>query len=116
MEKGVYMECAESGDYEIQRLLERLDQVSVDHEAVWGINVLPGLVDMELRKKWDAQWEKLNAAIEAKDIDLIRDLTEGCVRGWNALAICAAKNGHKPTTDEYWSFQHRASGRVYRIC
>tara|TARA_R100000808_G_C2116443_1_gene128910 strand:+ start:88 stop:624 length:537 start_codon:yes stop_codon:yes gene_type:complete len=91
---------------QIKRWLNRLDEVSVKMEATWGIGRLPKLVDPETQKRWDEQNERLRNAIENQNLNLIAELVEGTIRGWNFLEKAAIENGHEKNDAEYWEVSH----------
>jgi len=100
---------------EINRYLEKLDNVAREFEARWGIDRLPKLVDGELAGKWDRQIGKLNEAITSSDLKSMKGLVDGTIRAWSVLEEAALKGGHKPNPDDVWDFKHPDSGRHYRI-
>lgn len=100
---------------QIKRWVDRLDQVAIAKEAVWGIGRLQKLISAELRIKWDAQNQRLREAIESGNLDYVADIVEGTIRGWDVLEAEAIKNGHKPHDNEYWETTFEGSEFVYRI-
>jgi len=66
-------------------VLESLDQTAHAMERKWGIGKLRLLVSEDLRSRFDAQSEKLNAALESGQRDLIDVQAEGMKRAWLAL-------------------------------
>lgn len=102
-------------DFEINRHIERLDQVTTDFEARWGCDVLPGLVSKDLTDKWHRQCERLNEAIQTKNLQNVADLTAGCIRGFKMLEDAAVAAGHAPRNPDCWDMVHPDSGRVYRF-
>lgn len=103
-------------EFEINRWLEHLDMASQNFDAVWGIGRLPMLVSAATRDKWSRQWQKLNAAIAALDIDQVADLVNGTIRAYAVLDAEAAAAGHPRLDPDAWEYRHVESGRVYRIC
>ena len=100
---------------QIKRFLDKLDQVAIKKEAAWGIGRLPNLVSPEMRIKWDAQQERLRAALESQNLSYVQDIVEGTIRGWDVLEAEAIKLGHKPNDNEYWEATFEGSEFVYRI-
>lgn len=90
------MDTLTPAQYRINQLIGKLDDVCVDVEKRWGVDVLPALVNKELYDKWKIQGEKLNAAIVANDLQLVEELVEGCIRGYGVLEAKAKELGHKP--------------------
>lgn len=101
--------------FEIRRWIDQLDQVSIDYEARWGCGRLPLLAHPDIAAKWDRQWRKLDDAIIDRNLHLVRDLVQGCIRAWAALENNALVAGHKPIAPESWEVRHPESGAVYRI-
>ncbi len=101
--------------FEIRRWVDKLDQISIDYEARWGCGKLPLLVAPDTAAKWERQWAKLDDAIIGRNLHLVRDLAEGCIRAWSALETAAIASGHKPIAPDAWEVRHPESGQVYRI-
>jgi len=100
---------------EIQKHIDRLDEVSRAYEAEWGVGRLPHCVDGEMAAKWQRQWGRMNEAILKEDLFAVKDLAEGCIRAWKAMADNAGQHGYAPVSDRYWECQHPETGRVYRF-
>ena len=84
----------------MQDALVKYDEAVTKLEMKWGIDRLPWLVGHELRERFDAQMEKLNAAIdEQHDVEHQVDVT---MRGLALLEQKAIEAGHQPLTGEYW--------------
>ena len=106
----------EAVDYEICRCVQKIDEVSKDYEARWGVERLPELVSHQTKNKWDTQWKKLQNAIDQKNLHDVATQTMGCIRAWDFLEKEAIKNGHKQKAPDYYEARHPDSGNVYRIC
>jgi len=81
-------------------------------EAEWGVDRLPWLCDEALRGRFEAQMDKLNAAI-----DKMQDVEHQCavtLRGVDAMVNAAIAAGHKPLTGEYWEAP-MPSGKVLAV-
>ena len=100
-------------DFDINRLIEKLDEVAIKYEAKWGVYRLETLASPDLARKWQAQVDKINEAIETKNIRSLEDLVEGAIRGYALLEAEAIKGGHSPTAPEFWEL--RKGSRVYRV-
>jgi hypothetical protein len=85
-----------------QTLIEGLDQVAFQMEQVWGIGRLRLLVSDFLQMKFDAQVEKLNAAILENNPEFIAVQVEGMKRAWSALDKIARESGHRPLDPHVW--------------
>ena len=85
---------------EIQRWVEKLDQVARGYEAKWGIGNLTEYCSSEIKKKWDRQNEKLAQAIQMEDLGRVINLAQGTIRAWKVLEEEAEKGNHKPISPE----------------
>ncbi len=96
-------------------VLETLDETAFGMERKWGIGKLRLLVSEDLRSRFDAQAEKLNAALEAGTQNLIDVQAEGMKRAWAALDKAAETFGCKPVSAEIWEVRLPKSNRVVAI-
>lgn len=103
-------------DFAMQKQIEQLDHVALEYEAKWGVDVLPGLADADMQKKWNRQMEKLNDAIEGGRLNDAVGLVQGTMRGYKALEDHVLSRGYKPNPPDVWDVQHPESGQIYRIC
>lgn len=102
--------------FEINRLVSQLDDVAVGYEAKWGIGYLEAKAAAhapELAEKWQKQIDKLNEAIANSDLPGLRQLVEGCVKGYAKLEENAYSLGLKP--NELVIFNHTVGSTVYRV-
>ena len=83
-------------DYAIRAIIDGLDQVAIEMERKWGVGRLRLLVSDLLRAKFDAQKDKLDAAIATNREQYIRAQAEGMKRAWAALDKAASEAGHPP--------------------
>ena len=102
-------------DYAIRAVLDGLDQVAVEMERKWGVDRLRLLVSDFLRAKFDAQKDKLDAAIDTDRETYIRAQAEGMKRAWAALDKSATDAGAKPLSPEVWECSLPSSGEVISI-
>lgn len=98
---------------EINRLIEKLDQVAVGYEAKWGVYRLESLAEPPLSEKWDKQIEKINLAIQSRDVNSLRGLIEGAEKGYKLLEDNALAKGEKPSEGQFWEVRH--GSKIYRI-
>lgn len=96
-------------------VLETLDQTAHAMERKWGIGKLRLLVSEDLRSRFDAQSEKLNAALESGQRDLIDVQAEGMKRAWLALDKAAEAAGNKTVSAEIWEVRLPKSNRLVAI-
>ena len=100
---------------EIRRWINHLDDCALDYEARWGIGRLPQCVAVDVQVKWETQREKLQNAINTRNIKLIAELVNGTIRGYAKLEELALADGHKPAKPDFLAVQHEESGQVYHI-
>lgn len=96
-------------------IIDGVDFIATQMERKWGIGRLRLIVDDTLRTKFDAQFEKFNAAIEAGQTDLISVQAEGMKRAWQALDKAADAAGQKPLSAEVWEVTLPGSGRIVAV-
>ena len=92
----------ERGYRRIQAALIEHDRAVTEYERRWGIDRLPELVGPELRDRFVAQCERLNAAIDAADADAVEKLVTVSLRAYAALEQAARDAGAAELTGEYW--------------
>ena len=80
-------------DYAIRAIIDGLDQVACEMERKWGVGRLRLLVSDLLRAKFDAQKDKLDAAIATNREQYVRAQAEGMKRAWTALDKAASEPG-----------------------
>src|SRR5512147_1661108 len=81
-------------DYAIRAIIDGLDQVAIEMERKWGIGRLRLLVTDLLRARFDAQKDKLDAAIATNQQQYFRAQAEGMKRAWAALDKAATEARH----------------------
>lgn len=96
-------------------VLETLDETAFGMERKWGIGKLRLLVSEDLRSRFDAQAEKLNAALEAGQQNLIDVQAEGMKRAWAALDKAAESSGRHPVSAEIWEVRLPKSNKLIAI-
>ena len=82
--------------------LDMLDETARQMEMTWGVGRLRLLVSDFLRLKFDAQAEKLNAAIAHGDVAFVVVQADGMRRAWFALDKAAREAGHRPLDLNIW--------------
>ena len=102
-------------DYAIRAIIDGLDQVAIEMERKWGIGRLRLLVSDLLRAKFDAQKDKLDAAIATNQEQYIRAQAEGMKRAWAALDKAASEARHLPLSAEVWECVLPSSGEVVGV-
>ena len=102
-------------DYVIRAILDGLDRIAHEMERKWGVGRLRLLVSDLLRARFDAQKDKLDAAIETNRESYIRAQAEGMKRAWDALDHAATEDGHALLAPEVWECVLPGSGEVVSI-
>ena len=87
--------------FEIKRWINRLDDIAVDFESVWGIGNLEKFCNAGTAEKFKAQNDKLANAIRSQDLRSVQELVKGFERAYSVMEKEARENGHKPITPEY---------------
>jgi hypothetical protein len=104
-----------SSDHAIGAILDGLDEIATTMERTWGVGRLRRLVGDDLRAKFDAQKDKLDAAIVTNQLHYIRAQADGMRRAWTALDKAANEAGHRPLSPEVWECILPGSGEVVAI-
>lgn len=99
--------------FEINRLITQLDDVAVGYEAKWGIGYLEAHAPEDLAQKWQRQVDKLNDAIASLDVPAVRQLVEGCIRGYQSLEVAVEASKGKPKGPVF--FEYKFGSLIYRI-
>jgi len=102
-------------EYVVQAIVDGLDHAAHAMERKWGVGRLRLLVSDLLRAKFDAQKDKLDAAIESGSVIYVRAHAEGMKRAWAVLDEAATEAGHKPLSPEVWECVLPESGEVVAI-
>jgi hypothetical protein len=102
-------------DYAIRAILDGLDHLALDIERKWGVDRLRLLVADHLRARFDAQKDKLDAAVVANEERYVRAQAEGMKRAWAALDKAAIEAGARPLSPEVWECALPSSGTVVAI-
>ncbi len=97
----------------INQVLYGLDLVRHRMEMKWGVGRLVELATPELQLKWESHTRKLEGAIMASEVEVVKELVDGGVRGWAALERAAVEGGHVPFEPMVWEVA--AEGVVYRV-
>lgn len=84
-------------------------------EVKWGIDRLPLLVEAELRDRFWAQMDLLNAAIEKGSGVEVEEAVASTIRGVQALERRAIELGAQPVTGEVWEAT-TPKGEVVAVC
>ena len=102
-------------EYAIRAIIDGLDQVAVEMERKWGVGRLRLLVSDLLRARFDAQKDKLDAAIATNQEQYIRAQAEGMKRAWAALDKAASEARRPRLSPDVWECVLPSSGEVVAI-
>ena len=102
MRPAVALDPQAPPDHLIRSILDGLDHVAGEFERKWGVGRLRLLVSDLLRAKFDAQRDKLDAAIVAGLVQPIQVHAEAMKRAWSALDRAATEAGAQPLSPEVW--------------
>jgi hypothetical protein len=96
-------------------ILAPLDRVAHEMEQKWGVGRLQTLVSPEWAERFHSATTKLNLAISAGDLVLLREKADVLMRGWQKLDQLATEGGHQPwASADVWEVESN-KGRVYAI-
>lgn len=95
----------------IQAAITELDACVVSYEKRWGIDRLPELVSIETQVKYWSQVDKLDAAIDSDEAELVTKYASGMQRAYKAMEIEARERGHNELKGEWFECQTK-DGRV----
>lgn len=100
-------------EYEINRLIDKLDQKAVEIETKWGVYFLESRCSPEIGEKWDRQVQKLNEAISNSDLSSVSELVGGCIRGYDAMEKDVLSKGIEPLEPDVWKVQ--SGSRIFNV-
>jgi hypothetical protein len=95
----------------MKAIIDGLDHLAREMEERWGVGRLELLVDDELRLKFRRQLDKLNAAIDANDVERTAKHAAGMRKAWAALDLAAKNAGALALDPEVWEIR-LPDGRV----
>jgi hypothetical protein len=92
--------------------LDFLDRVAGEMEIKWGVDRLRQLVPSEMGKRFGAQQEIVDQAIQSGDQQWVTSACEAMVRAWKALDATAEATGAVPMFRMVWVTTNAAGQRV----
>jgi hypothetical protein len=98
-----------------QAALDALDHAASGMERKWGVGRLRLLVHDGLRVRFDAQKEKLDAAIASGEPAYLLAHAQGMRRAWLALDQAAETAGAAPLSPEIWECVLPTSGEAVAL-
>ena len=88
---------------ELDSLIAGINALVIEADRKWGTDQLRLKVGSDLRFKWDAQWKRYQAAVEANHLPSVRDHAKSVTKGFAALELEAASLGNKPVPPSVWT-------------
>ena len=104
---------AREAEVKIDYAVAPLTKLANELDKFWGYDVLPELVPPEMAEKFGGAVAKLNAAIEAQNVDEVVKWAGVCIRGSKAMHEAALASGAAPASDEAWLIE--ADGKQYAL-
>jgi hypothetical protein len=98
-----------------QAIVESLDEFVHAMERKWGVGRLQLLVPDELRARWEAQNERLDAAIRSNQERYVATQADGLRRAWAALERAALAAGEQPLSPLVWECVLPKTGEVISL-
>ena len=92
-------------DHDARRINDALikhDAAVSEFERRWGVGRLPLVVSTDLRARYDAQCDRLDAAIEACDPDMVERMVGVSIRAYAALEQAARDAGVAELRGDYY--------------
>lgn len=96
---------AREAEVKIDYAVAPLTKLANELDKFWGIDTLVEIVPPEMASKFGMAVAKLNAAIEAQDVDEVVKWVGVCMRGSKAMHDAALASGAAPASDEAWLIQ-----------
>lgn len=93
--------------------LAPVDRLAIQMDEKWGIDVLPELVSVSMSQKYGSAVAKMNAAVEAGDVDECRKRCEVVIRGLQAMDAEAERTGAQRASTDVWEVE--IDGKLFGI-
>jgi hypothetical protein len=93
--------------------LAPVDRLAIQMDEKWGIDVLPELVSVSMSQKYGSAVAKMNAAVEAGDVDECRKRCEVVIRGLQAMDAEAERIGAQRASTDVWEVE--IDGKLFGV-
>ena len=93
--------------------LAPVDRLAIQMDEKWGIDVLPELVSVSMSQKYGSAVAKMNAAVEAGDVDECRKRCEVVMRGLQAMDAEAERTGAQRASTDVWEVE--IDGKLFGV-
>ena len=93
--------------------LAPVDRLVIEMDRKWGVDRLPELVSVSMSQKYGSAVAKMNAAVEAGDVEECRKRCEVVVRGLQAMDQEAERVGAEKACTDVWEVE--IDGKLFGI-
>jgi len=93
--------------------LAPVDRLAIQMDEKWGIDVLPELVSVSMSQKYGSAVAKMNAAVEAGDVEECRKRCEVVMRGLKAMDAEAERTGAQRASTDVWEVE--IDGKLFGV-
>jgi hypothetical protein len=93
--------------------LAPVDRLAIQMDEKWGIDVLPELVSVSMSQKYGSAVAKMNAAVEAGDVEECRKRCEVVMRGLQAMDAEAERIGAQRASTDVWEVE--IDGKLFGV-
>ena len=93
--------------------LAPVDRLAIEMDRKWGTDRLPELVSVSMSQKYGSAVAKMNAAVEAGDVEECRKRCEVVVRGLQAMDAEAERVGAQKACTDVWEVE--IDGKLFGI-
>ncbi len=93
--------------------LAPVDRLAIQMDEKWGIDVLPELVSVSMSQKYGSAVAKMNAAVEAGDVEECKKRCEVVIRGLQAMDAEAERIGAQRASTDVWEVQ--IDGKLFGV-
>ena len=93
--------------------LAPVDRLAIQMDEKWGIDVLPELVSVSMSQKYGSAVAKMNAAVEAGDVEECKKRCEVVIRGLQAMDAEAERIGAQRAATDVWEVQ--IDGKLFGV-
>ena len=93
--------------------LAPVDRLAIQMDEKWGIDVLPELVSVSMSQKYGSAVAKMNAAVEAGDVEECRKRCEVVIRGLQAMDAEAERIGAQRASTDVWEVE--IDGKLFGV-
>lgn len=98
---------------QIDMMMAPLTKAIADMDRKWGIDCLPELVSVDTAAKWGLCLSKLNAAIDAEDMEKAKQWTGAALRGLALMDAEAEASGALRASLDVWEIE--LNGTTYGV-